>query len=569
MKPIYPKAILIIITFFTFSTLLYSQSAVAPFGDGTSGNPYQIASLDNLYWISQNSSSWSSFFVQTNDINASATSTYDDGQGWTPIGNDVTKFSGSYDGDNYIITNLYIDRPTTNNVGLFGHITNGAKILNVGLIDVNIQGARGAGSLVGRVTGNDETVIQYCFVDGGTVVGDGATGGLVGSNNSSSLESALNSNNPALKPKISSCFAKVDVSWSQNFANYNNYDDDADWTNNDNYADKFGGLTGCNQKGFIENSFSMGRVTVNNNETMVAPDPINDKKYERIGGIAGCTYYKGDIVNSYSSTILVTSNVNRVGGFVGYKNSDASAGYISQSFWDTEISTLASSDGGVGKTTAEMKTAATYSDPTWDMATTWGISAGVNDGYPFLYNDNSYLLPIELISFEGNKVSDETIELVWKTASEQNNEGFEIQKSYNGTDFHTIAWVGGNGNSITEQQYSFVDFETSQDIVYYRLQQFDSDGESSYSEIISIHTSLIKEEIQFLQKQTVLSNAEIGQTYTIVIIKESGKTIYSHSCIAQSETFYCPYILEQGLYIVKIQKNSIDLITETILIEAN
>nr|HPM13588.1 hypothetical protein [Bacteroidales bacterium] len=127
MKPIYPKAILIIITFFTFSTLLYSQSAVAPFGDGTSGNPYQIASLDNLYWISQNSSSWSSFFVQTNDINASKTSTYDGGQGWTPIGNDVTKFSGSYDGDNYIITNLYIDRPTTNNVGLFGHITDGAK----------------------------------------------------------------------------------------------------------------------------------------------------------------------------------------------------------------------------------------------------------------------------------------------------------------------------------------------------------------------------------------------------------------------------------------------------------
>lgn len=71
----------------------------------------------------------------------------EDQKGFSPIGNG-TKFTGSYDGQGYIITNLYISRDDEDNVGLFGHIGIGAKITNLHLEDANVIGKRGSGSLV-------------------------------------------------------------------------------------------------------------------------------------------------------------------------------------------------------------------------------------------------------------------------------------------------------------------------------------------------------------------------------------------------------------------------------------
>jgi hypothetical protein len=76
-------------------------------GDGSSGNPYQIATLENLYWIAENSSRWSLHYKQTADLDASSTNS---GSGWSPIGNETTKFTGTYDGGGYTINSLYINR---------------------------------------------------------------------------------------------------------------------------------------------------------------------------------------------------------------------------------------------------------------------------------------------------------------------------------------------------------------------------------------------------------------------------------------------------------------------------
>ena len=76
-----------------------AQTATAPsVGDGTSGTPYQIATLENLYWLSQNSTEWSKYYIQTANINASASSGWDGGQGWTPIGKSWDTFKGTFDG---------------------------------------------------------------------------------------------------------------------------------------------------------------------------------------------------------------------------------------------------------------------------------------------------------------------------------------------------------------------------------------------------------------------------------------------------------------------------------------
>ncbi|MBS4012758.1 MAG: hypothetical protein KGZ97_03215 [Bacteroidetes bacterium] len=82
MKKIFTTILAILLT-----AMAYTQTATAPaVGDGSAGNPYQIATLNNLYWISQNPTKWYSHYIQTANINASATSTWNSGAGWQSIG---------------------------------------------------------------------------------------------------------------------------------------------------------------------------------------------------------------------------------------------------------------------------------------------------------------------------------------------------------------------------------------------------------------------------------------------------------------------------------------------------
>ncbi|GAH55595.1 unnamed protein product, partial [marine sediment metagenome] len=68
-----------------------------------------------------------------------------------------------------------------------------------------------------------------------------------------------------------------------------------------------------------------------------------------------------------------------LGGFCSWSDD-----IIADCFWDTQTSGQVTSDGGTGKTTAEMKTKATFTDVDWDFETIWAICSGINDGYPCL-----------------------------------------------------------------------------------------------------------------------------------------------------------------------------------------
>lgn len=115
-----------------FNQTANAQTATAPsVGDGTSGNPYRIATLENLYWIaatdavvaSPRLARWSAHYIQTANIDASSTSTWFSGSGWRPIGNLDASFIGVYYGGNFKISNLFISRSTINNIGLFGLVS--------------------------------------------------------------------------------------------------------------------------------------------------------------------------------------------------------------------------------------------------------------------------------------------------------------------------------------------------------------------------------------------------------------------------------------------------------------
>lgn len=345
----------------------YGQPDPFTLGDGTSGNPYQVSTPEQLDAVRNH---LDAFFLQTASIDLTTyISTHYSSNGWLPIGTNAAgeRFTGSYDGGGHAITGLWINRESTTEVGLFGCIGHGATgasvvISNVHLTDVGlIEGASGVGSLVGRVNGDENVLIIGCSVIGGMsgkVSGTRATGGLVGANNSF-RETPGGENNPVIRQS----YANIAVEGRGTLAIGGAGSD---------YKEKFGGLVGCNQKGNTIDSYARGSVT------------IVDNPAQRVGGLAGCTDIRGLVDRCYSTGLVtVVENSTDFGGLVGARSGQGNnIGQVNNSYWDTQTSGQTSSAGGTGKTTTEMKTQSTFVN--WDFTNTWAIDGSNNDGYPNL-----------------------------------------------------------------------------------------------------------------------------------------------------------------------------------------
>ena len=97
-------------------------------------------------------------------------------------------------------------------------------------------------------------------------------------------------------------------------------------------------------------------------------------------------------------------------------------------------------------------------------------------------------VPVELLAFTAS-VRNSEIQLLWCTASELNNMGFEIERSINDNDnFVTVGFVEGKGSSTEINYYSFIDNPQLSGVnqIYYRLKQVDFDGTFSYSDIVNV-----------------------------------------------------------------------------------
>ena len=97
------------------------------------------------------------------------------------------------------------------------------------------------------------------------------------------------------------------------------------------------------------------------------------------------------------------------------------------------------------------------------------------------------LIPVELTSFSGITEKNDVI-LNWSTATEVNNQGFEIQKKTNG-EYERIGFVEGHGTTTELQNYTFRDKSVNAGSYYYRLKQMDFDGSFEYSGEIAVEVS--------------------------------------------------------------------------------
>lgn len=113
-------------------------------------------------------------------------------------------------------------------------------------------------------------------------------------------------------------------------------------------------------------------------------------------------------------------------------------------------------------------------------------STSVNNCVSDCFVSNTVTLPVELVSFEAFKESDEVV-LIWITASEINNDYFQIQRSTDGESFEVIGEVDGHGSKNTPTEYKFTDKNPKDALSFYRLKQTDFNGAFDVTKAISIN----------------------------------------------------------------------------------
>ena len=119
------------------------------------------------------------------------------------------------------------------------------------------------------------------------------------------------------------------------------------------------------------------------------------------------------------------------------------------------------------------------------------ISFPITGGAANAYFNNGcvpppFILPIELVNFT-TKCNTNSVELKWQTASEHNNDYFTIEKSKDGINFNILTQIKGSGTSNSPKSYEYIDKETTNGIIYYRLKQTDYDDSSKYFPIKSVN----------------------------------------------------------------------------------
>ena len=504
------KYLFSMILFFIINSLL-AQTSTEPsnygISTGLSGDPYFISSLDNLYWLSQTSADWDKYYEQTVDIDASDTDSWDDNGfggyfGFSPIGNDATKFTGSYNGDGYEIDGLTIMRYSPNpydNIGLFGSIGVGgapANVQNLGVTNVNIQGSINVGGLIGA-TDWGSTVID-CYSTGTITNSYLNVGGLVGLNDGST---------------ITNCYSTVSVTGQT----------------------RVGGLVGYNYfNATIQRSCSIGDVVANSwagglvgqssgATTTRIRDCYSTGDVRRTLGMGTSTFGgfcgQNDLIinRCYSTGRVVYAGVENPtdAGFVGFNSS----GTYNNNFFDSVSSFQTTGTGATAKTTVEMKDVATFTstatvglDAPWDFVTDpyddvgtndwWDMDptpaqaktrslakvTAIDDGYPFLgwQNGEDTALPVELSLF----TVEATIQGVlcnWTTESEIENIGFVLERKTEGTNWIEIASyktdnsLMGQGTTPSYTNYEFLDMLVEPNTTYeYRLADVDQNGVVTY-----------------------------------------------------------------------------------------
>lgn len=215
---------------------------------------------------------------------------------------------------------------------------------------------------------------------------------------------------------------------------------------------------------------------------------------------------------------------------------------------------------------------------TWDhsMAYTAATNVGLNtwtqtrNGQtsfsPFAVEDLEQNLPVELLYFNAVRKNIDWVLLDWSTATEINNNGFELQRMLdNETDFQTRTFVNGHGTTSVPQQYDYLDANSHAGTSYYRLKQLDFDGTITYSEIRAVSGIRQNGNIVLFPNPTTgtvqirFDAAHDGEEATIMLYASDGKQLWTNQVVVESSQTLMLFNMEQlaaGMYLVRVQMAS-------------
>ena len=253
---------------------------------------------------------------------------WDDGAGWATIGDGYHGYyDAAFDGNGHTISNLFINRTTTNReeVGLFGGITSSSSVRDLGLVNVSVTGLNKTGALAGTAGGAITGVYASGQVNGTT-----KTGGLVGQFNSIS--------------NITASYSTAAVSGTTDV----------------------GGLVG-----------DLGAALVSTVIDSYATGPVSGTV--TVGGLVGNVHSQGVVTASYATGPV--SGSGNVGGLVGYTQAN---GTITNSYYDTDTSGVTGGVGAMSTAALQSPTDASGIYADWS-AETWDFGAASQ--YPVIKTD--------------------------------------------------------------------------------------------------------------------------------------------------------------------------------------
>jgi len=172
-------------------------------------------------------------------------------------------------------------------------------------------------------------------------------------------------------------------------------------------------------------------------------------------------------------------------------------------------------------------------------------------------------LPIELLSFNAKKNAEGFVDLTWTTASEKNNDYFEVERWIKDdvrfpNDFVNIGRVDGYGTSSVKQNYAYRDYAVQSKSMYYRLKQVDLDGKFIYSPTVAVISDEDGMVVMVFPNPstssfTLQAYGKGADDLQVEIVDALGKQIETHHTVNGPLVFGTHW--PSGLYVVRV-KNS-------------
>jgi len=174
---------------------------------------------------------------------------------------------------------------------------------------------------------------------------------------------------------------------------------------------------------------------------------------------------------------------------------------------------------------------------------------------------NGFNLTVLPVVFNGFFVTrnNNNIVLNWSTAQESNNSNYEVQRSFDGSNWSTIAIMLGAGNSTTVQQYNYTDKNMTAAVAYYRIKQVDFSGHYEYSTVKSIHANEAAASTRIYASGNTVNiefNKEVNNPITVRIVNMNGQVVAQRTY--QQAAYRLTLNLNNsvsGAYIVQLNDN--------------